>query len=394
MKPLELYIHIPFCISKCKYCDFLSAPSSEEERADYVESLCGEIRSYENLARAYYVVSIFVGGGTPSILKAEQMERIFNAIKETFLFTNDAEITLEINPGTVDREKMKRYKSIGINRLSIGLQSVDNNELKMLGRIHTYEDFLNTYEMAREEGFSNINVDLMSAIPGQTVEAWEKTLRVAAELEPEHISAYSLIIEEGTLLYELYGEQADTGRKAEIEIESRRGKDEVIPLPDEEAERHMYYRTKEILEEYGYCRYEISNYAKEGYACLHNLGYWERTEYLGIGAGASSLFHNRRWTQSQNVRTFAEESKKRMEEAEILTETEQMEEFMFLGLRKIEGVSKTKFQKQFGTMMQEMYGKAIAKLCEEGLLAEHGDCVRLTERGIDISNYVMSEFLL
>lgn len=394
MKPLELYIHIPFCISKCKYCDFLSAPSSEEERTDYVKSLCEEIRSYENLARAYCVVSIFVGGGTPSILKASQMESIFNAIKETFLLISNAEITLEINPGTVDSDKLKCYKNIGINRLSIGLQSADNDELKSLGRIHTYEDFLCTYKMAREEGFSNINVDLMSAVPGQTVETWEKTLHVVSVLKPEHISAYSLIIEEGTPFYELYAEQADRNKKAEIERKKLHEKEEKLPLPDEETERQMYWRTKEILEKYGYHHYEISNYAKEGFACRHNLGYWERMEYLGIGAGASSLLNNRRWMQSENVRTFAEESKERMEEAELLTETEQMEEFMFLGLRKMEGVSKTEFQRQFQVLIDEIYGKVTAELCQEGLLEEEGDFVRLTERGIDISNYVMSEFLM
>lgn len=378
MRPLELYIHIPFCISKCKYCDFLSAPSSEEERTDYVERLCADIRSYDDLGRSYRVVSIFVGGGTPSVLRAEQMKRIFCAIKETFVLTDDAEITLEMNPGTVEREKLKCYKSMGINRLSIGLQSANNEELKLLGRIHTYEEFLHTYEMAREEGFSNINIDLISGVPGQTVDSWEKTLRIVAELDPEHISAYSLIIEEGTPFYDLYGEG---GECAWI-------------LPEEEVERKMYQRTKEILEGYSYHRYEISNYAKKGYECRHNLGYWERTEYLGLGAGAASLLDNRRWTQSEDIQTFAKESKRRMEKGDVLSKEEQMEEFMFLGLRKTEGVSRKVFEQTFGCTMDSVYGNVISDMVQKDLLKDAGDFLRLSELGLDVSNYVMSEFLL
>ena len=205
MKPLELYLHIPFCISKCKYCDFLSAPSEFQERQDYVESLCRDIRSYRNLAEAYVVVSIFIGGGTPSILTPSQIKDIFKSIKETFKLFDEAEITIEMNPGTVDKEKLRTYRKVGINRLSIGLQSALDEELKKLGRIHTFEEFLDTYKLAREEGFHNINIDLMSAIPGQTVESYEYTLRTVAEIKPEHISAYSLIIEEGTPFYERYG---------------------------------------------------------------------------------------------------------------------------------------------------------------------------------------------
>lgn len=393
MKALELYIHIPFCISKCKYCDFLSGPSLAEDRQSYVESLCSEIRSYENLAKAYCVVSIFVGGGTPSILDIKQVESVFEAIKETFILTKDAEITIEMNPGTVNREKLKAYRQIGINRLSIGLQSVNNDELRMLGRIHTYEDFLQTYKMAREEGFANINIDLMSAIPGQAVDSWERTLRTIVDLEPEHVSAYSLIIEEGTPFYELYGEDVPNKNSADVESKNQNKDGEFLHLPDEESERKMYQRTKEILEHYGYYRYEISNYAKEGYECRHNLGYWERVEYLGIGAGAASLVDNRRWAQSEDVQRFADESKRRMEEAEILTKEEQMEEFMFLGLRKTEGVSRSVFENIFGDSMESVYGPVISRLILEGLLKEKKNYVYLTERGIDVSNYVMSEFL-
>jgi len=362
-KELELYIHVPFCIKKCQYCDFLSAPSSKGERQEYAESLCRQIRTYGKLAKAYHVVSIFVGGGTPSILDKEELLGIFDAVRDTFTVDGDAEITIEVNPGTVTEEKLKAYLKAGINRLSIGLQSAENEELQVLGRIHTYEEFLSTYGLAREMGFGNINVDLMSAIPRQTVEGWERTLKKVLGLRPEHISAYSLIIEEGTPFFERYGKGGH-----------------VDELPSEEEERRMYWRTAEILRGYGYCRYEISNYALPGYECRHNLGYWNRTEYLGIGTGAASLMDNRRWNYG--------------EEPVGLSVREQMEEFMFLGLRKMEGVSKAKFEESFGRGMEEVYGKVLGKMYTMGLMEGEGEFVRLTERGIDVSNGVMCEFLL
>lgn len=363
MRPLELYIHIPFCERKCKYCDFLSAPSTVEERKKYVESLCRKIRSYGELAKVYVVVTIFVGGGTPSILLPEQMEEIFDAIRGTFRIEESAEITIEMNPGTVNREKLLAYRRCWINRLSIGLQSADNEELKVLGRIHTYEEFLDTYHMARAEGFDNINIDLMSAIPGQTLVSFEKTLKNVARLKPEHISAYSLIIEEGTPFYERY----------------REGKHD-DELPDEETERRMYQMTKELLGRYGYVRYEISNYARPGYECLHNLGYWDRAEYLGIGSGAASLMDNRRWIEG--------------EQSEELTVQNQMEEYMFLGLRKMQGVSIRKFHEIFGRSITEVYGEVLKDMMKKGLLEIEESYVRLTDYGIDVSNYVMSEFLM
>lgn len=363
MRSLELYIHIPFCIQKCQYCDFLSAPSTMKERQEYVESLCQKIRSYGELAKVYHVISIFVGGGTPSILEAGQMLEIFGAVRSTFSIDEDAEITIEANPGTVSREKLRAYRQAGINRLSIGLQSTKNEELKILGRIHNYEEFLGTYKLAREEGYRNINVDLMSAIPHQTAEGWSETLRRIAELGPEHISAYSLIIEEGTPFYERYGEGRHNNE-----------------LPDEDEERKIYRQTKSILKKYGYHRYEISNYARSGYECRHNLGYWNRTEYLGIGIGAASLIGGQRWNEG--------------EEPETLSVENQMEEYMFLGLRKMKGVSKERFLTEFGHEMEEIYGEVLGKMYRDGLLEQSGDYVRLTERGIDVSNYVMSEFLL
>jgi len=373
MRSLEIYIHIPFCVSKCKYCDFKSAPSCPKERSDYVESLCDKIRSYGEFAKAYRVVSIFVGGGTPSILEVWQMKEIFRAIKETFQLTigeesDVVEITLEMNPGTVTAEKLTSYRECGVNRLSIGLQSVNNHELKALGRIHTYEEFLETYYLAREAGFENINIDLISAIPYQTVESWKETLKRVVALEPEHISAYSLIIEEGTPFYERYGEGNH--------------EDE---LPSEEDERQMYHDTKELLAAHGYERYEISNYAKPGYECRHNLGYWERCEYLGIGVGAASLIRNERWSQGDSL---DEEP-----EVEELTRENEMEEFMFLGLRKMQGVSVQKFYELFSVSMEKVYGDVIASMKVKGLLEETGGYVKLTEAGIDVSNYVLSEFI-
>ena len=378
-KELELYLHIPFCVSKCKYCDFLSAPSGEEQRQIYVERLCRRIRYWSDVIHnyGYEIASIFVGGGTPSILTEAQITQVFEAVHESFPIREDAEITLEMNPGTDVKDKLPVYRELGINRLSMGLQSADNEELKCLGRIHTYEDFRQVYQWAREAGFTNINVDLMSAIPGQTLESYEDTLRKVADLEPEHISAYSLIIEEGTQFYERYGE----GRHAE-------------ELPDEDIERQMYVRTGEILEDYGYHRYEISNYAKDGYECRHNLGYWDRKEYLGLGAGASSLMDHIRWKEPDHIGPSTGLVLEEREDFTRLRRKDEMEEFMFLGLRKINGVSEYDFYKLFRVSMDEIYKESIENLIKEGLLVREEDRIRLTDRGIDLSNYALSQFLL
>ena len=378
-KELELYLHIPFCVSKCKYCDFLSAPSGEEQRQIYVERLCRRIRYWSDVIHnyGYEIVSIFVGGGTPSILTEAQITQVFEAVHESFPIREDAEITLEMNPGTDVKDKLPVYHELGINRLSMGLQSADNEELKCLGRIHTYEDFRQVYQWAREAGFTNINVDLMSAIPGQTLESYEDTLRKVADLKPEHISAYSLIIEEGTPFYERYGED----RHAE-------------ELPDEDTERQMYVRTREILEGYGYHRYEISNYAKDGYECRHNLGYWDRKEYLGLGAGASSLMDHIRWKEPDHIGPSTGLVLEEREDFTRLRRKDEMEEFMFLGLRKINGVSEYDFYKSFRVSMDEIYKESIENLIKAGLLVREEDRIRLTDRGIDLSNYALSQFLL
>ena len=404
-KELELYVHIPFCVKKCAYCDFLSAPADVQERTLYVDALTEEIRAQKENYKDYRVSTVFMGGGTPSILNGNEITRIFDALYESFDISDSAEITVEVNPGTVTEEKAEAWKKCGVNRLSIGLQSVNDEELRMLGRIHSYREFLDTWEIVREAGFQNVNIDLISAIPGQTLESWCRTLRMAAELGPEHISAYSLIVEEGTPFYEMYGENTDCDSGAEIgcsaERESSRsrsacgGQQIFPPLPDEDTEREIYKATEKILAGYGYHRYEISNYAKEGYECRHNLGYWERKEYLGLGLGASSLINECRFHNTEDMKKYLECFGKNIrEDVESLSREDRMEEFMFLGLRKTEGISIEEFRRAFDIDIFEVYGLQIRKMEEQGLLEISDTRIRLTERGTDISNYVFSEFIL
>lgn len=346
----------------------------------------------------YSVKSVFFGGGTPSILEASDIARVLDCLRQHYTFDKDVEITLEMNPGTADKDKSVCLKKAGINRLSIGLQSTNNIELKLLGRIHTYEDFLQTYYLARDAGFANINIDLMSALPGQAMESWLRTLERVTALCPEHISAYSLIIEEGTRLCDRL--------------------EEYPPVPDEDADRMMYQMTKQVLAQKGYQRYEISNYAKKGYACRHNTIYWQRgidhiVNYVGFGLGASSLFGNVRWKNTGNMeeylRVFSEygqEGAEKMpdekkcphesvkQDMEKLSKKDWMEEFMFLGLRLMQGVSKQEFARSFGIGMDAVYGETLHRWAEQGMLAKEGDVVRLTDAGIDVSNVVLADFLL
>ncbi len=381
-KDLELYIHIPFCIRKCKYCDFISGPETKEVIDTYYHSLLTEIENYGNgnfPIWNYQVKTIFIGGGTPSSIDSSYIKGIMEKINKVFLLApkDKMEITIEANPGTLSKEKLTTYRSLGINRLSLGLQSANNEELKLLGRIHTMEEFMENYALARECGFNNINIDLMSALPGQTIDSWKNTLTKVLELKPEHISAYSLIIEEGTPFYDTYENHEEL-------------------LPDEDTEREMYRLTKRMLYENGYTRYEISNYAKEGYSCQHNLGYWERTPYLGLGLSAASLFENERFknpTTQTGYNNYVEKNNTGRE-IEILNAKTQMEEFMFLGFRKMKGVSKIEFDQNFSIPMKEVYKDVIEELAKEKLLEESQNYIYLTERGIDISNYVLAKFLL
>ena len=379
---LELYLHIPFCVKKCNYCDFFSASGTPKEQADYVSAMIQEIQSYQELSGEYEVQTIFLGGGTPSLLTPEQIEKIFTTIYHIFSVNENAEITMEMNPGTVDIEKLRAMKAAGVNRLSIGLQSAQNEELKMLGRIHTYEEVLETWKLTEQAGFKNRNIDLMSALPGQTIESYEDTLSKVLALEPEHISAYSLILEEGTVFYDWY-EKGKLDRGA-------------WKLPSEEEEYAMGELTIQRLAEAGMHRYEISNYAKSGKECRHNLGYWDRVEYLGIGAGSSSLIKGERFDHIRDRKAYIEKIRNGesiLIDREILSVESQMEEFMYLGLRKIEGVSRTDFQNYFGKNVDDVYGEILDKLEEEQLVEFSGDRIRLTHRGMDVSNCVLAEFL-
>ncbi len=391
---LSLYIHIPFCVRKCGYCDFLSAPADEKARNRYVQALLMEIERYQGTETAdRKIKTLYIGGGTPSILSVDQLDCIMQKIKYTFNFCDDIEASMEMNPGTASKEKCRALYQMGINRLSIGLQSTNDKELKTLGRIHSYEDFLNTYTWCREAGFQNINVDLMAALPYQTVESYTTGLRKIIRLAPEHISAYSLILEEGTPFYQKYNSGC-------------------YPLPDEEQERLMYRETEQILAQAGYERYEISNYAKKGYACRHNLVYWQGGDYLGLGLGSSSYMDGVRFHNTTDFNTYVNQGAY-VEDREELSVQAKMEEFMFLGLRVMAGVSGTEFEKRFGKTMEDVYGDVLRKHEEEGLLqierkedrkeaaaAEPAkgktniEKVMLTTKGVDVSNYVFADFLL
>lgn len=385
---LGIYVHIPFCVKKCSYCDFLSFPCEGMEAAQdaYVQALLREIAAYgkeygSSFWKACRVKTVFFGGGTPSILPAVWIGNILSALREVFLFAgkDELEITLEANPGTLTEKKLKTYQEAGINRLSMGLQSTREEELKELGRIHTYREFVENYKAARKIGFSNINVDIMSALPGQTIKSYRETLERVLLLSPEHISAYSLIIEEGTPFYGKYAGHPEL-------------------LPDEDTEREMYDLTKELLEASGYKRYEISNYAKPGYECRHNLSYWDRTEYIGLGIGAASLFEAVRFSNTDSLAKYLNWQgglSELRETSEPLSERAAMEEFMFLGLRKTEGIQAAVFEQEFGQTLEAVYGSKIKKLETGELLEWDGEGkLRLTGHGIDVSNYVLAEFLL
>jgi len=380
-KKIELYIHIPFCAKKCRYCDFLSFAADEEVQADYIEQLINEIRAQGSQYADYTVTSIFIGGGTPSILKGVRIISIMSAIYEAWKVDAKAEISIECNPGTLDREKLEAYKAADVNRISLGLQSTENKELASLGRIHTYEQFLESYELVRQVGFDNVNIDLMSALPGQTVESWKSTLKKIAMLRPEHISAYSLIIEEGTPFYDL--NQTEAFRKS---------------LPDEDAEREMYYETEKILLKNGFERYEISNYAKPGRECIHNIGYWTGVPYIGMGLGASSYIMNRRFHVERDLKQYlAIDMKKDItplyQDIEHLSFKALMSEFMILGLRMIKGVSGAEFTERFGRNMFDVFSEEIRKNISLKLLEQDGSQLKLTSKGLDVANRVMADFV-
>lgn len=402
MRELSLYLHIPFCARKCRYCDFLSWPAAEREQREYLELLLLEIEKQSFFYKDYDVASVFVGGGTPSLLAADAINILFEKLNHDFAIKKDCEITVEANPDSLTTEKLTAFSRAGVNRLSIGLQSTDDEELRRIGRLHDYQTFCRAYENARQTGFRNINIDLMASLPGQTFDSYRKTLERVLQLRPEHISAYSLMLEEGTWLYEHRKE---------------------LLFPTEDEDRAFYELTGKMLAEYNYNRYEISNYALDGYACRHNQVYWTRGDYAGFGLGAASMVDNVRWSNPRSIQEYrdallrpyslptdfepAERADVRPAAAktdlaaararlsgnvQYLSVQEQMEEFMFLGLRLTKGVSKQDFRETFGLPIEDVYGKALEELRRDGLLLVD-DFVRLTPFGTDISNYVMEKFL-
>lgn len=374
VRELSLYLHIPFCIRKCRYCDFLSWPASAQEQEEYLELLLAEIEKQSFFFKPYQAATIFIGGGTPSLLSPEAVNQIFEKLNHNFTIKDDCEITLEANPDSVTMEKLAAWLQAGVNRLSIGLQSTDDEELKRIGRVHDYRTFCNAYEMARRAGFGNINVDLMAALPGQTVCSYRRTLERVLSLRPEHISAYSLILEEGTWLHAHRDELA---------------------FPSEDEDRAFYELTGKLLAENNYMRYEISNYAQPGYECRHNQVYWTRGDYVGFGPGAASMVNDVRWSNPRSMPEYREAVRRigsESAEKQYLSRQEQMEEFMFLGLRLTRGVRKQDFQEKFGLPIEAVYGEILEELRRDGLLIVE-DAVRLTPYGTDISNYVMAKFL-
>ena len=383
-KRLSLYIHIPFCVQKCRYCDFYSAAASAQEKLQYTELLCREIRSWGRMLREQYsVYTIFMGGGTPTCLTPDCLEKIGEEVRESFDCDALTEFTTEANPGTVTPEHLTVWQQMGINRVSLGLQSAQNRELQMLGRIHSYEEFLTTYQMIRQSGMDQINIDVMAAIPEQTLESYQDTLEKIVSLNPEHISSYSLIVEPETVFWDW-----------------------------EKNGTLMYEWTGKYLQQMGYHRYEISNYCRSGMKCKHNCVYWTGGEYLGLGVNASSYLKGYRFrvpVSQKSYRSYVDRicqlagngsadlqnAIQGMDELEIIDQKEHMEEFMFLGLRMMAGVSEEEFFRRFGSSMMDVYGDVIKKYQTMDLISRKDNGrVALTEKGIDVSNSILADFLL
>ncbi|HFL2395536.1 TPA: radical SAM family heme chaperone HemW [Clostridioides difficile] len=389
---LGLYVHIPFCVKKCKYCDFNSYKMDIDSKKRYIEDLKIEMELYSNklykdnkyknkeccsLNKNDKITSIFVGGGTPSILTFDEIREVFISIKEMFDIDENAEITIECNPGTLTLEKLKTMKEIGINRLSIGLQAIQEKHLNFIGRIHTYEEFEKNYKDALSVGFKNINIDLMYSLPNQTLCDWKETLEKVVHLNPTHISAYSLILEEGTELYNMY--------------ESNK-----FELIDENVDIEMYEYTINYLKSKGYNQYEISNYSKEGYNCEHNILYWECEHYIGIGAGASGYINENRYNNVESLEDYHLSLVKRekpIQEKEILSEKDMIEEKIFMGLRMNKGIKFEDFKKKFGIDFREKYNKQIEMLLARKLINQSFEGIQLTQKGREISNSVFIEFM-
>ena len=374
MKELGIYVHIPFCKQKCSYCDFISYWDKNNLIEKYIEALKQEIKDNSEDVSKYESSTIYIGGGTPSYIESKYIGEILETIKQKYNISKNAEITIEVNPGTATKEKLRCYVEAGINRISIGLQSCNNNLLKMIGRIHTYEEFLNTYKLAREVGFNNINVDLMIGLPNQTLDDVKKSLEEISKLNPEHISVYSLIVEEGT----------------PIERKIEKGE---FKLPNEELERKEYWEVKKNLEGFGYKHYEISNFAKIGYESKHNLNCWEQKEYLGFGVAAHSYINKTRYSNTENIEKYINQEMRSYIVHEVQNDEDQKKEYMLLGLRKIEGIQISSFKNKFGCNPIMEFKNELNKLVQEELIEIDLDQIKLTEKGIDLANIVWEEFI-
>ena len=375
MKEIGIYIHIPFCIKKCEYCDFVSYCNKKEYVPQYINALKKEIKN--NINKEYKITTIYIGGGTPSSIEENYIADIIGTIKlnmneENLKDFENIEVTIEVNPGTVNKEKLQVYKKIGINRLSIGLQETHNELLKSIGRIHTYEEFIKTYNLARKIGFNNINVDLMIALPNQTIQDIKENLEKITKLNPEHISVYSLILEEGTPFYNKYNENK-------------------IKLPDEELERNMYWYVKNTLENNGYMHYEISNFSKKGFESKHNMSCWNQEEYLGFGVAAHSYNNKIRYSNTNSIEEYIKGSNKIIHEEQTLEDMQK--EYMLLGLRKIEGINIQKFKNKFAQNPIFIFKEQLNKLVDEELIIVDGNEIKLTNKGLDLANIVWEEFV-
>lgn len=377
MKPFGLYIHIPFCIEKCAYCDFLSFASDEETKQRYVDSLCYEIQAYSAMQKATFK-TIYIGGGTPTTLTSKQLTQIFDCVYTYFSIEANAEVTIEINPKTLDHDKILFLAKSPINRVSIGLQSTFEHHLKQLSRKHTYEEFLSTYNSVISAGIENINIDVMFGLPNQTMDEWIQTLETVVELNPKHISAYGLIIEEHTPFYRLY----ENGK---------------LHLPDEKLERRMYHYTESYLREHEIYQYEISNYSKPGFESKHNTSYWTDVNYIGVGLGAASYIYGNRYKNTDDLNLYLENSSHLLNIRSLTSEgtsRQRLEESIFLGLRLTQGISMDMMNRVYNNPFDTIYKLPFEKYIDLGCLEVVAGMLRLTPKGIDVSNQVFSDFLI
>lgn len=365
-----LYVHIPFCMQKCRYCDFTSFPHQEQYHQQYIEMLCREMETY----RGESIDTVFIGGGTPTTLDNRLIQTLLYNIHHMFVLAPDCEFSIEVNPKTADKEKIALLYREGVNRVSIGVQSFHDDELSMLGRIHNSKDAYNTICQFQEAGFNNINIDLMSALPGQTLEKFCQTLQSAVKCGVPHISCYSLIVEEHTPFGML----------------EKQGK---LQLPDEETDRQMYKQAYTLLQSAGYSWYEISNFAKKGYVCRHNLKYWNCDEYIGLGISAHSYFNSVRFYNTNNLEAYLRGSF-RTDNNLTLTKKDKIEEFMIMGLRLREGIHENVFYQRFGCTIQSVYGPVLEKFLSNGLLLRQNGRYLLTDEAVNVSNSVLCEFIL